>query len=212
MLPRTLLILIIAALGALLVWLAFFWTPIPTRPLTQIQRHAQPPFGQTPAGGDFVLHSAAGKAGLTDYRGKVVLLYFGYTYCPDVCPTSLALMAQALSSLKPDELARTQGLFISLDPERDTPERLKEYAPFFHPSIIGLSGSTEEIAAVARQYGASYMKQKANADGHYTVDHSSITHVISAEGALVGNLPHGSSATQIVEAVRQQLASSPSRQ
>lgn len=208
---RTLLLIIIAALGTLLAWLAFFWTPIAARPLTQIQQHVQPSFSKAPAGGDFALRNATGTISLTDYRGKVVLLYFGYTYCPDVCPTSLSLMAQALSLLTPAELARTQGVFISLDPERDTPERLKEYAPFFHPAIVGLSGSSEEIATVARQYGASYMKQKANADGQYTVDHSSITHVINPGGELVANLPHGSTAAQIVDAVRQQLALNHSR-
>lgn len=203
---RTLLLVAIAALGTLLAWLAFFWEPVPAHQIKQMQTHERPSFGKTPTGGDFVLHNTSGKVALQDFRGKVVLIYFGYTYCPDVCPTSLSLMAQALSSLKPEELQRVQGIFISVDPERDTPERLKEYAPFFHPSIIGLSGSTDEIAQVAQQYGASYMRQKANADGQYTVDHSSVTHIINPQGELSSSLPHGATATQIAEAIRQQLA------
>jgi protein SCO1/2 len=201
--------MVIAAMTLLLVWLAVFWEPVAPRPLSTLskaQPHGQLQLADTPLGGDFTLQGPQGAVSLQSFRGKAVMIYFGYTYCPDVCPTSLSLMAQAISGLQAGERERVQGIFISVDPERDTPERLKEYAPFFHPGIIGISGSDEQIAAVARQYGASYMKQKANAEGQYAVDHSSVTYVIDPEGKLAASLPHASTPEQIIAAVRPLLA------
>ena len=143
-----------------------------------------------------------GPVALADYRGKVVLLYFGYTFCPDVCPTALSLVAQALSGLSPAELEKTRSIFISVDPERDTGEVLKAYTPFFHPNIVGITGSAEEVAKVARQYGASYMKQKPDSDGLYSVDHSSYTYVIDTEGKLAAILSHGTPPQAIIDKVR----------
>ena len=203
---RGLLIAAIVALSALLVWLCAVWEPIPPRPIVKVQQHDLLHLAEAPQGGNFTLQGKNGPVALEDYRGKVVLIYFGYTFCPDVCPTSLSLMAQALASLEPAERERVQGIFISVDPERDTLDVLKEYAPFFHPSIIGITGSAEQIAAVAQQYGASYMKQKPNADGLYVVDHSSITYVVDTQGRLVASLPHASSPQQIINAVRPLLA------
>ena len=199
---RALLLIVIAAMSLLLVWLAVFWEPVAPRPVAKVQPHSQLQLADTPLGGDFTLYGPQGAVALQNFRGKAVLLYFGYTYCPDVCPTSLSLMAQAISGLQAGERERVQGLFISVDPARDTPERLKEYAPFFHPGIVGISGSDEQIAAVARQYGASYMKQKPNAEGQYAVDHSSVTYVIDPEGKLVASLPHASTPEQIIATVR----------
>lgn len=203
---RALLMAVITALSVLLVWLAVFWEPVAPRPVSTVQPHSQLPLAETPSGGDFTLQGPQGAVALQSFRGKVVLIYFGYTYCPDVCPTSLSLMAQAISGLEAGERERVQGIFISVDPQRDTPERLKEYAPFFHPSIVGVSGSDEQIAAVARQYGASYMKQKPNAEGQYAVDHSSITYIIDPEGKLVASLPHASTPELIIATVRPLLA------
>ena len=146
-------------------------------------------------------HTGATRS-LADYRGKVVLLYFGYTFCPDVCPTALSLVAQALSGLSPAELEKTRGIFVSVDPERDTGEVLKAYAPFFHPNIVGITGSADEVAKVARQYGASYMKQKPDSDGLYSVDHSSYTYVIDTEGKIAAILPHGTPPQAIIDKVR----------
>ncbi|MEI7429942.1 MAG: SCO family protein [Betaproteobacteria bacterium] len=184
-----------------LVWLAFFWQP--STPSTTAQSPAQ--ISATPAGGDFTLSSPAGQVSLANYRGKVVLIYFGYTFCPDVCPTSLANLAQALATLTPSELDKVQGLFISVDPERDTMDVLKVYAPYFHPRILGLSGSPAQVAEVAKLYGARYMKQKPNADGLYSVDHSSFTYVIAPDGKLTANLIHGSQPQQIVDMIRKLL-------
>ena len=193
-------------LAALLVWLAFFWEPQPPGnvPLTQPHGLAQPA-GQ-PVGGNFTLDSPQGKLSLSTYRGKVVLLYFGYTFCPDVCPTALAIMAQAFAALAPGELEQVRGIFVSVDPERDTMEVLQAYAPFFHPVIVGASGTPEQVAEVARRYGVSYMKQKAIDGRPYTVDHSSATYLIAADGRLVSVLPHGLPAAEVVAAIRSRLA------
>lgn len=205
---RFLLPALVLGLAALLVWISFFWEPVApkdgfragTAPDASLARMAP-----APTGGDFTLQTASGPLSLQDYRGKVVVLYLGYTFCPDVCPTSLALLAQGLSSLDESELARVQGLFVSVDPERDTPERLQEYAPFFHPAIVGASGTPEVLAALAQRYGASYTRQASNADGQYAVDHSSITYVIGPEGKLLHSLPHATPPQQIAEAIRAAL-------
>lgn len=203
---KTAWIAFIAMLAGLLVWLAFFWTPADGQPGQTGKAHTQLQQTEAPKGGDFTLQSADGPVSLADQRGKVVILYFGYTFCPDVCPTSLSALAQALSTLTPEELARVKPYFISVDPERDTMDVLKVYAPFFHPSIVGISGSNEQVAEVARLYGARYMKQKPDADGLYSVDHSAFLYIVAPDGKLAASLPHGSLPTQIAEAIRAQLA------
>ena len=198
---RALRIGLCVALAALLAWLAFGWQPAADLgPL-----HNAPQRAETPTGGDFTLNSADGPVALANYRGKVVLLYFGYTFCPDVCPTSLSTIAQALSLLAPDELEKVAAFLISVDPERDTMAVLKAYAPFFHPNIVGISGSADEVAKVARQYGARYMKQKPDGDGRYAVDHSSLTYVVGVDGKLAASLPYATPPQRIVEAIRAQL-------
>lgn len=198
---RTLLIAVIALLGLIFGWVTWFWQPNTQRSQTNI------PLATAPTGGDFTLQSANGPVSLHDYRGKVVLIYFGYTFCPDICPTSLAFASQALNSLEKEELARTQMLFISLDPERDTLEKLKDYGAFFHPSILGLTGTPEDIAATAGQYGASYRKQNTGSAGGYVVDHTSSTYVIDPKGKLAATLQHGTAPAEVVRAIRSALQS-----
>ena len=193
------------ALAALLVWLAFFWEPGSAMTGTQNRMNNLAQSTGTPPGGDFSLNTADGPLSLTDYRGKIVLVYFGYTFCPDVCPTSLSAMGQAFSALSPEEQARVRGIFVSVDPERDTMEVLKTYAPFFHPHIIGASGTPEQVEEIARRYGVSYMKQKSIDGRPYSVDHSSFTYLITANGSLAATLPHGASVATIVDAIRRQL-------
>lgn len=194
-----------AFLAGLLVWLAFFWEPqTPGQdPAGQPSLLLQP--GRPLPAGDFVIETPDGKLSLTDYRGKVVLVYFGYTFCPDVCPTALAAMGQAFAALSTTELDRVKGIFVSVDPERDTMDVLKVYAPFFHPNIVGATSTPDQLAEIARRYGVSYMKQKSVDGRPYTVDHSSITYLIGPDGKLAAVLPHGSSPEELVAAIRQQL-------
>ncbi len=190
-------LLALATVTVLLFW-ALWWQPAPSH---------DTPSSTLPEGGDFTLQSAAGPLSLSDYRGKVVLLYFGYTSCPDICPTSLTLMRIALSQLSADELARVEGIFISVDPERDTPERLAQYSSHFHANIKGVTGSKAEIDEVARRYGAIFQRVEGDSAMGYTVDHSSVTYVIDQQGKLSASLPHGASPEMILQAVRELLGS-----
>jgi len=142
-------------------------------------------------GGDFTLQSAKGPVKLSDFRGKVVLLYFGYTHCPDICPTALALTMAALKELNESELAQIQTLFISVDPERDTPERLDEYTHFFHPNILGITGTKSEIDNVTKHFGAYYRIPGHVSGENYAVDHSSQTLVIGKDGEIKATIAHG---------------------
>lgn len=193
---KKLLIAAIFPLALLLVWIIWFWHPAAD------QAHQPLALATAPVGGDFTLQSADGPVSLKDLRGKVVLVYFGYTFCPDICPTSLAFTAQGLNKLSPDEQARTRMLFISVDPARDTLAKLKEYGAFFHPNILGLSGSEAEIAAVAKIYGASYSRQNTGSAGGYVVDHSAATYVVDPAGKMVATLQHGTPPAEVVKAIR----------
>lgn len=163
------------------------------------------PLAAPPRGGDFTLLSAQGPVSTQAYRGKVVVVYFGYTYCPDICPTSLATLGAALGQLRPAEQAQVQPLFVSVDPQRDTPARLKEYAAFFHPKLIGLTGSPQTLAAAAKAYGASYSFQPPDARGNYVVDHSAFTYLVDTQGHLADTLPHGASPEDTAAAIRRLL-------
>jgi protein SCO1 len=120
---------------------------------------------------------------LADYRGKVVALFFGFTQCPDACPAALAKLAEVSEELGADA-ARLQVVFITMDPERDTAELLKNYVPAFHPTFVGLRGSPEQIAATAKAYKAYYSKVAGKTPESYTIDHSTFTYLYDPEGRL----------------------------
>lgn len=193
---RKLLIAAIVLLAILLGWVLWLWQP------AENDEHRTVSLASAPTGGDFTLQTAGGPLALKDLRGKVVLVYFGYTSCPDICPTSLAYTAQGLKLLNPDELERTRVLFISVDPARDTLEKLKDYGAFFHPNITGLTGTPQEIAAVAKRYGASYARQETGSASGYVVDHSASTYVVDPAGKLVATLQHGTTPADIARTIR----------
>ncbi len=192
------LVITAALLAALVLGLALFWYPaMPERPVPALA---------VPSGGDFTLQSADGQVSLKDFRGKLVLVYFGYTYCPDICPTSLAATTEGLKMLSPEEQAKVAMIFVSVDPERDTPERLKEYAAFFYAGLVGLTGSAESLAEVARRYGVFYARQNvATAGGGYVVDHSSDTYIVGPEGRLLGKIAHATPPDQVASEIRKRL-------
>lgn len=168
----------------------------------------QQPVQLLPPGGDFTLMTADGPASLADLRGEVVLLYFGYTHCPDVCPIDLAVMAQAISSLEAHEQAQARGLFVSVDPERDDLEHLKRYTAHFHERIIGATGTHEAITRAASLYAAGYMAdplpEGASSDA-YTISHTASTYVIDRDGQLRERLSHASAVDETVAAIRRVL-------
>jgi protein SCO1/2 len=120
---------------------------------------------------------------LVDFRGKLVVLFFGYTHCPDICPTTLADMAAVMKQLGSDA-ARVQVLFVTLDPERDTAEVLATYAPAFDPGFIGLYGDAAATQRAAKEFKIFYEKRPASAPGAYTVDHSAQSYVLDAQGRM----------------------------
>lgn len=149
---------------------------------------------------DFHLTDHNGKPRtLADYRGKVVALFFGYTHCPDVCPTTLADMAQTMQKLGKDA-GRVQVLFVTIDPERDKPEMLAQYVPAFYPSFLGLHGDAQATAQAAKAFYIGYEKRPA-ATG-YTMDHTVGTFLIDPKGKVRLRAPFGQSADWLAEDIR----------
>ncbi len=153
---------------------------------------------------NFTLSSAAGKVPLSDFRGKLVLIYFGYTFCPDICPATLANVGQALRELG-DDAEDVQLIMISLDPERDTPEKLAAYVAHFHPSFIGATGTPEELAEVATLYGVFYQKTEGSAASGYLIDHTATLMVIDREGYLKLVFPFGVTVPEIADDLKYML-------
>jgi len=130
---------------------------------------------------DFVLTSDHGDVHLSDFRGKIALLYFGYTYCPDVCPLTLGKLTQTMRGLGP-AAQNIQVIFISVDPARDTPQKLGQYARVFDPNFIGVTGSPQAIASVAHDYGIFYQKTNIQSPTNYLITHTSVVVVIDRQG------------------------------
>ncbi|PXF31350.1 hypothetical protein WH50_10515 [Pokkaliibacter plantistimulans] len=154
-------------------------------------------------GGDFTLQGIDGPVSLSNFKGKVVVLYFGYTSCPDVCPTSLATLGQAIRLLPKDEQNDVQGIFVSVDPERDNLQKLADYSRFFYPTMIGITGQDNQLQALARQYGAFYrrVELKDSAMG-YAMDHTSSLYLINKDGVLSKAIHHGSTPDQIKNSIQ----------
>ena len=170
------------------------------------QRQQQNP-GYADLGGDFTLTSDHGPVSLQDFRGKVVPIYFGFTHCPDVCITSLSGIAAGLKLLSDEERGQVQPLFITVDPERDDPARVGEYARYFHPSFIGLTGSPEEVSKVAKRHFVIFEKVPLeDSDMGYTMDHSSIVYVVGRDGVIRSLIRHGETPEAIAQALRAALA------
>ncbi|MCW2236101.1 SCO family protein [Azospirillum canadense] len=161
-----------------------------------------------PIGGPFTLTDQDGKAVTdADYRGKYLLVYFGYTYCPDVCPTELGAMARAVDLLGAQG-EKVQPLFISVDPERDTVAHLKEYVPLFHPRLVGLTGTPEQVKAVAKEYRVYYAKapQKDAKPDEYLMDHSSFIYLMAPDGRFLGVYPAGTTADRLAQDLGTRIA------
>jgi protein SCO1/2 len=160
----------------------------------------------SPRGGDFTLESSRGPVSTVEFRGKVIMLYFGYTRCPDVCPTSFSVMAQTLNELDKKELERVVGLFVSVDPERDTVDRLAEYVSYFHPNFIGLTGTQSAVADAAGAYGVQYgFTDASDSAMGYIVNHSAAIYLIDRQGKLRFAFPHETPPETLLGAIRMLL-------
>ncbi|MBF0278330.1 MAG: SCO family protein [SAR324 cluster bacterium] len=157
-------------------------------------------------GGNFTLHNHHGEsASLEDFKGKVVLVNFGYTNCPDICPMVLSRLKQLMKKLD-NQVDQVQTLFITIDPERDTAEHLKSYMAHFHPSFIGLTGTLEEIEKTARQYGAAFIRQEVESDLKYLFAHSDYVYLIDKKGNLRAFYRSDATLEQITEDIKTLLA------
>jgi protein SCO1/2 len=162
-------------------------------------------YGRGSVGGPFTLTDPDGKPRSdSEFRGKLMIVYFGYTYCPDVCPADLMAITQALDALGP--LADgVQPVFITIDPERDT-KVLGEYVGAFHHSLIGLTGSPEEIRKVANAYKAFYVKVPDAQGGDYSIDHTGVIYLMGRGGEYLGFMPPQTSPERLTEILRKYLA------
>jgi cytochrome oxidase Cu insertion factor (SCO1/SenC/PrrC family) len=157
--------------------------------------------GGAAIGGPFTLIDQDGKTRRdSDFRGELMLVYFGYTYCPDVCPTELQTMVDALERLG-DRAKEVQPIFITVDPERDTPEHLKSYVAAFDPRLVGLTGTKEQIAEAARAYKV-YYKAAKQANGEYLVDHSSFVFLMDREGRYAAHFGPNTTAEQMAATIQ----------
>ena len=134
-------------------------------------------------GGDFELTNQRGeRMRLSDLKGRALVMFFGYTFCPDVCPATLARMREVRGALPPEDAARFTGVLISVDPARDTPERLGQYVEFFDPAFVGLTGSEDELEDIARRYGAQFVIPEGQPEESYLVNHSTVAYLIDPLG------------------------------
>ncbi len=155
---------------------------------------------------DFPLPDTEGKVrSIREFAGKVVVVFFGYTQCPDVCPTTLAEIAEARKLLGADG-ARVQAVFITVDPERDTPQLLKPYVANFGTDVIALRGTPEQTAAVAKDFKVFYKKVEGKTPGSYTMDHSAASFIYDPQGRLRLYARYGGGAQTLASDLRQLLA------
>ena len=162
-------------------------------------------WNREPVGGPFALVDHHGKRRTdADFRGQLMLVYFGYTFCPDVCPTDLVQIGLAMEKLGAVS-KEVQPIFVTLDPARDTPVHLAAYIPNFHPRMLGLTGTAVEVRKAADAYKVYYQKVAAQGGPGYTVDHTAFIYLMDRKGKYLGFFPPGTDATRMAELVRSHL-------
>ncbi|MDP5280481.1 SCO family protein [Sphingomonas sp. DG1-23] len=165
-----------------------------------------PPLAGARIGGPFALVDQDGKTVRdSDFAGRYRIVYFGYTYCPDVCPTDMAKIGQAMKLLDkraPRVAQKVVPIFITVDPERDTPAVVKQFVANFHPRIVGLTGSPQAIAAAAKSYAVYFKKQPPGPGGGYMVDHLAVAFLMGPNGEPIASLPIDKDGAAIAEQVQ----------
>ena len=163
-------------------------------------------WNKEPIGGPFALTDHTGKSRTdADFRGKLMLVYFGFSFCPDICPTDLMAIGQAIDKLGPAGEG-VQPLFVTVDPERDTAAHLAEYVPFFHSRLLGLTGDAAHIRDAARAYRVYYAKVVIDGAAEYTIDHSGFIYLMDRDGKYLGFFPPGTPADRMAAVIEAHLA------
>jgi cytochrome oxidase Cu insertion factor (SCO1/SenC/PrrC family) len=190
---------------AILALLAALFTAVAAYYLT-IPNYSGTSSGTALVGGPFTLTDQTGrKVTEKDFLGKYLLVFFGYTYCPDICPTELQVMSAALDSLGPKADA-IQPVFITVDPQRDTPEVLKQYIGNFHPRLVGLTGTPEEIASVAKTYRVFFSRVDNSAPDTYLMDHSTIMYLMDPQGKFLKHFSYSTDSAALAKALEEAMA------
>ena len=154
-------------------------------------------------GGDFALKNIDGRVALSDFRGKVVVIYFGFLSCPEVCPASMSVLKRSMEKLSPEHLTNTQALLVSIDPQRDDFQALAEFTRFYHPNIQGITGSVDEVKAVTSQYGAFFeITESETVDSAYAYRHSSRYYIVDQSGELVQSMRHSTTPNEIAARIQ----------
>lgn len=196
--------LIVAFIGSAVVLLVavlglVFLSRLPTTPQVQTT-------GKALVGGPFTLTDHTGQTVTQEtYAGKLKLMYFGFTFCPDACPTRMLAVTRALNMLKEKELEKLQPLLVSIDPERDTPEVMATYVQNFHPSLVGLTGTPEQVEAAAKAYRVTYYKVPSEELGSYLMDHTDIVYLMDANNEYLTHFSYTSTPEEIAKTLRKFL-------
>lgn len=168
--------------------------------------NAEPPLAGAKIGGSFSLtNQDGGKTSDSDLKGQYRIIYFGYSYCPDVCPVDLQRVMQGLVKAEKEEpelAKKIQPLFVTIDPERDGPEQLKQYVSAFHPRLIGLTGTADEIADVAKKYLILYDKRETEGMSEYLMDHSRQAYLFGPNGEPLALLPYEGTPDEIASEIQ----------
>ena len=196
--------IVIAALVAGLV----FGDMVRDDAAVSVESGAVPELERYEIGGEFELTNQRGeRMRLSDLAGNAVMMFFGYTFCPDICPATLARMREVKAALSEEDAARFTGVLVSVDPARDTPQRLGRYVEFFDPGFVGLTGSDDELKDIARRYGAQFMIPEGQPEDGYLVNHSSIGYLIDPAGHVRafyhGDEPVGAIAANVREVLEE---------
>jgi cytochrome oxidase Cu insertion factor (SCO1/SenC/PrrC family) len=189
---------ILALLAALFTAVAAYYLTVPNQ--SGISS------GTALVGGPFTLTDQTGrKVTDKDFLGKYMLVFFGYTYCPDICPTELQVMSAALDSLGP-KADVIQPVFITIDPQRDTPEVLKQYVGNFHPRLMGLTGTPEDIASVAKTYRVFFNRVENSASDTYLMDHSTIMYLMDPQGRFLKHFSYTTDAATLANGLAEAIS------
>jgi protein SCO1/2 len=195
--------LLVFAAAALIVAVAFAFAWYFAGENREIRTGEVTGSGTAAIGGPFSLIDQQGvRRSEADFAGKYLLVYFGFTFCVDACPVALLSMSQALDRLPPEIAAKVQPLFVTVDPARDDPAQIARYLENFHPTMVGLTGTVEEIAAAAKAYRVPFDAPKPDENGDYQVQHGTVIYLMAPDGSFLAHFDHVTPPGEIADSLR----------